>query len=113
MKTLLLLCISVFVLFSSMPTFAQSKGSFERGKALAREKKFKEAVEIFRDLVDANPNDAKSFSYLLWCYVELKQFEDAVDAGRKALALDASNSIDHTNFGYSLGQLGKNDEAIA
>jgi small glutamine-rich tetratricopeptide repeat-containing protein alpha len=52
-----------------------------------------EAIEDCRRAIDLDPNYSKAYSRLGLALFSLDQFQDAVDAYKKALALDPNNEI--------------------
>jgi arylsulfatase A-like enzyme len=57
------------------------------GAALIAEKRFDEAVEVFRGLCDRDPSDAAAFYQLGYVYRELGSTPQAIDAYQRAISL--------------------------
>ncbi len=68
------------------------------------------AIPIFLQLTQQVPNYAPAFSNLAFAYNETEQFEKAVDAARRAVAMDASSLSAKTNLGLALRGTGNPDE---
>jgi tetratricopeptide (TPR) repeat protein len=69
-------------------------------------------LENYRAAVSANPNSAEAQSNLGWGYYGQRQYDQAIEAYRQALALDANFVDAHYGLGLALKEAGKGAEAV-
>ena len=62
-----------------------SRESVKKGNALYKEKKFAEALPYFKTFLDSNPDQYKMGINLGNCYLQLKQYEEAIKAFQTAI----------------------------
>jgi tetratricopeptide (TPR) repeat protein len=83
------------------------------GTEYARAGRVDQAMQHFRRALDIGPPDAIVYSNLSWACLALRQFPEAEEFGRKAIALDAANAKAHLVLGTALAlQGGKGAEAL-
>jgi tetratricopeptide (TPR) repeat protein len=83
------------------------------GVAYARTGHVEEAMQHFRRALEIGPPDVILYSNLSWSLLAQRQFSDAEDFGRKAIAIDARNAKAHLALGSALAmQPGKEAEAM-
>jgi Tfp pilus assembly protein PilF len=83
------------------------------GAAYARAGRVEEARQHFLRALEIGPPDVIIYSNLAWSCVALKQFSEAEEFARKAIALDAGNAKAHLVLGSALAmQPGKAAEAV-
>ncbi|HEX9656899.1 MAG TPA: asparagine synthase (glutamine-hydrolyzing) [Bacteroidota bacterium] len=63
----------------------------ERAKSLAAENKIEEAIEVFRQITEQEPQSSDAHYNLGLCYCKLQQRSQAIDALVKAVELDPKN----------------------
>jgi O-antigen ligase/Flp pilus assembly protein TadD len=81
--------------------------------ALSREERLlTKAIAHYRRAVQLMPYDALHHHNLGWCYVRLKQHDQAASHFRKAVACDKSQPLYRLSLGYALQQNGLDDEAL-
>jgi tetratricopeptide (TPR) repeat protein len=83
------------------------------GVAYARTGHVEEAMQHFRRALEIGPPDVILYSNLSWASLAQRQFSEAEEFGRKAIALDAHNAKAHLVLGSALAmQPGKEAEAM-
>ena len=83
------------------------------GVAYARTGHAEEAMQHFRRALEIGPPDVIIYSNLSWACLAQRQFSEAEEFGRKAIALDARNAKAHLVLGNALAmQPGKEAEAM-
>jgi tetratricopeptide (TPR) repeat protein len=81
------------------------------GAVYLNTRKFPDAVNIFKQLVAANPGYVNGYSNLGHCYYEMKDYQGTIDAISKALALDPGDVKDIPFLALSYKALGNMPEA--
>lgn len=67
------------------PVFPEEiQNYYERVKKFTTEKQFKSALELSSKAMKEYPAEEGFVSYSIWCYNELKQFDEAIALGRKS-----------------------------
>ena len=68
MKTLLTVFFVLVVSFSVAPAFAQDAGTdlYQQARKLADSRKFKEAIEVYKQAIQQNPKHALLYNDLAW-----------------------------------------------
>ncbi len=95
------------------------KGLFEQGRLLATEKRYDEAVEVFKRAAEMDPGQHVIFSNMGESYKQLKKYDEAIESYNKALAALAAKpnpeieASYHMNLGIIFGMAGKMTEASA
>lgn len=67
---------------------------------LLERKDYEKALQVYLDLMRANPNDGKIYQWIAKCYYELKKYEEAFSASREAIKLDQNLSNPHLILTY-------------
>ncbi len=108
--TLCLVCLS-FIYCTAQTT---PKDWFDKGTTLKTNHKYKEAADAFKKAVTLMPSYGEAWHQLGWCYNELEQFNDALDALKKEESAGTKDNAS-TNFemGYAYKGIKKYDEALA
>jgi tetratricopeptide (TPR) repeat protein len=83
------------------------------GVALARQKKFHEAISRFQRYVAAMPESVEGYNNLGLAYLELGQLPEAEQAFLQTTRLQPANADYHNNYGVCLIRQNKVEEAIA
>jgi len=73
-----------------------AKTAFEKGE-------YTKAVEMLQGAASKSPNDGEIYLLLTKSYLELKQYDNAVNSGEKAVAIDSKNSVYHQWLGEAYG----------
>jgi tetratricopeptide (TPR) repeat protein len=62
------------------------------------------AVAMLKDAAGKDPSNGEIQLLLTKCYLEIKQYDNAVNSGEKAVAIDPKNSVYHQWLGEAYGQ---------
>jgi tetratricopeptide (TPR) repeat protein len=62
--------------------------------------------------VEANPNDDDSLMLLGGIYIELKQYDKAVEVLQKSVKINPNNTLAHHSLSIALGELNRDKEAL-
>lgn len=89
---------------------AQDAG-LESAKAAFDKGDYAKAVDILQGAASKSPNNGEIYLWLTKTYLELKQYDNAVNSGEKAVAVDSKNSVYHQWLGEAYGA--KADHASA
>lgn len=103
------------MLFPGGVVYSQSD-LFIRGEELFMENKPAEAVLLFEELVNSEPENGKAWLYLGISFEQLKQYERAISTYQKALSVSGTSEYHHTyhfNCGNNYLRLGLTEQAIA
>jgi serine protease Do len=87
--------------FYSPPQRAKAKQTYAEGKRLFEAKDYRRALEAFREVVKAEPNNASAYNYLGLTCKKLGLYEEAAQAYIKAIQLQPQNHV----FLFNLGML--------
>jgi tetratricopeptide (TPR) repeat protein len=85
--------------------------SYELGKILIKQKKYKKAFHIFSKLLDTNPNDLKANFHMGKIYYELNKLEKSIIFFKKCNNIQPNNSNIVFNLALSLQSTGQIEEA--
>ena len=85
--------------------------SYELGKILIKQKKYKKAFRIFSKLLDTNPNDLKANFHMGKIYYELNKLEKSIIFFKKCNNIQPNNSNIVFNLALSLQSTGQIEEA--
>jgi tetratricopeptide (TPR) repeat protein len=96
-----------------MPLFRKSPEKLiVGGMKRLKDGKYKLALKDFLKASEKEPTNSKSWNLIAQTYLKLKEFENAIDAIDKAIALDQSNSLYWQIRGTILMQNGRHKVAI-
>ena len=84
-----------------------------RGIALARLKRFSDALVAFGRVLGIDPNHAEALTQRAYPLIELHRYEEAVASCDRAIAVNPRNATAHYNRGVALSALGRPAEAAA
>jgi len=74
---------------------------------------YEKAIENYQTLVDLYPADGGAYSNLGYAYHMVRDFDKAVEAGRRSVELDSSNLIKRINYAIYATYAGDFETAIA
>jgi len=86
---------------------------FWYGRFLTLFKRHSRALEMFRAATRENPRHRQAWSCVGFLLAERGQFEPAIEAFERALAVDASDAASHFNVAFLLQRVGRHEQAIA
>jgi tetratricopeptide (TPR) repeat protein len=87
---------------------------FWYGQLLTLFRRKSRALEVFRMVVTrGNPRHQRAWSCIGFLLAEREEFQPALDAFERALALNPANAASHFNIAFILQRIGRHDEAIA
>lgn len=78
------------------PSLEAAKLAFEKGD-------YTKTVEILRSAVPKSPNNGEIYLLLTKSYLELKQYDNAINSAEKAVAIDPKSSVYHQWLGEAYG----------
>ena len=84
---------------------------FREAMALYNAGKYQEASELFRILIEKNPQNPRYYFWLGDTLHRMKLYEDALKEKRRALKLESDNALYHYGLGVTLHEMGHYEEA--
>jgi tetratricopeptide (TPR) repeat protein len=93
------------------PQTSLSVATIEDGEDLISQKEYKEAAEVFKNILKNDANNAKAHYYLGYCSEKLENSDDALLHYRLALKADPNLMDAHNNLGLLLLNSGDLEEA--
>ena len=84
----------------------------EKGNALVKEKKYKEALDCYTKSIEIDPNDPILYSNRSAMHLNLNQFDQALTDAEKAISLKPEYAKAYLRKGKALEGLEKFDEAL-
>jgi superkiller protein 3 len=111
---LLLLAFAAFlpVSFSQPSSSKDVQPLMEQGLQLMKDKKSREAIEKFKQVLAINPNHTDALYELGWCYNDLKEYTRAMENLRKARQVWTEVAKVHYELGYAFEKQNYYDSAI-
>jgi len=85
---------------------------YNYGVFLLEQGKRKEAVEMFQQATEIDPNDAEAFNNWGVALKGLGKIEESIDKYKKTLSIDPKNAKVYYNWGNALVVLNQKDEVI-
>lgn len=102
------------VIFTAQPVFAQGISELrQQGVAAQAAGNFSEAEQIFRRIINIDPNNDAVYNSLGIALASQRNFAEAATNFRTAIRLNSSNTQAHNNLGNVLNEQGNLPEAIA
>jgi serine/threonine protein kinase len=92
--------------------FAEEKDSYQRGKDLAEQEKYTQAIEAFTQAIESNINPYQSYGYRGFLYQLLGENRKAIADYDKAIALNPRDSSPYYNQGIAYAELQEYRQAI-
>lgn len=86
---------------------------FDTAQALADKHRFAEAIPIWKEALEKDPDDPRTYNNLGVSLAGAGRIEEAIEQYKKSLSMNADSSQTHNNLGSVLAEEGKNDEALA
>ncbi|MGH8276603.1 MAG: tetratricopeptide repeat protein, partial [Steroidobacteraceae bacterium] len=74
--------------------------------------KYTLAIQLLQAILNQNPGDASAHYWLDRCYYELRDYDNAVAQGEKAVQLAANDSLYHLWLGRSYGGKADRDRSF-
>ncbi|NJO44083.1 MAG: tetratricopeptide repeat protein [Cyanobacteria bacterium CRU_2_1] len=112
----LLAALPIAVAQSSDPTTEQIEQLFEQGDAAQAQGDYFQAAEIWRVVLQLDPNNAAAYTNLGNALYSQNEIEDAIVAYRRAIEIDQANNyaseITYNSLGDALFAQGQIEEAI-
>lgn len=97
---------------STIPDVTNSSNYLiQMGKMLVFQKKYKEALEVFKKAV-AIADSEEGYCCLGACYFFLKDYQNALKSGKKAVEINADYAEAHRVLGWTYRATGSSNEAI-
>jgi tetratricopeptide (TPR) repeat protein len=81
------------------------------GIAYHKSANYSEAARCFATAVTINSNSGLLYEMLADSYIELKRFQDAVDAGLRGISVDPANPALYNNLGIAYAELDRFEDA--
>ncbi len=85
----------------------------ELGEELLQQQRWSEAVAVYRQAIENNPNFSWSYHKLGQALAQLQQWEEAVEAYQKAIEINPSFPWSYHKLGEALTELRRWEEAVA
>ncbi len=83
------------------------KGFFAEGLQRQQEKRYPEAIMVYRRSLKLDPNQPETLNNLGFCYKAMKEYKKAVDYYQQALRLNPKLAEAHEYLGEAYVQLGQ------
>ena len=97
------ICLALLAsLFWAAPLLAQ-EATLDGAKAAYEKGDYAKAVEVLQGAASKSPSNGEIYLLLTKSYLELKQYDNAVSSGEKAVATDPKNSVYHCWLGEAYG----------
>ena len=97
----------IFLMLLTVAVRAQEspleKAPLEKAKAAFEKGEYAQAIEILKGTAASEPNNADIFVLLARSYLELNQYDPAVNSAEKAVAINPKNSEYHRWLGEAYG----------
>ncbi len=116
MRSLLAIGLSVTTLTIAPPAIVQAQSVedlYRQGIAAYDAGDYTQAADIWRQVLQINPNDAVAHASLGFILGEQGQYEAAEAAHREAIRLDPNFALAHASLGFILGEQGQYEAAEA
>ncbi len=88
------------------------KENLERGNKLFEEKKYREALEVYNEIVNKNPDAYIIFLNIGNCYFQMEDYDKAEESYKKVLEKDSQNVDAIIAIGNCYINRGKKEEAL-
>ena len=85
---------------------------FSEAVALVDIGKYQEAMEIFKKLIEKNPQNARYYAWLGVVLFKMNRYEEAVKETQRALDLEPDNAVYHDGLGATLHEMGRYEESL-
>ncbi|MDE7268242.1 MAG: tetratricopeptide repeat protein, partial [Lachnospiraceae bacterium] len=91
---------------------AETQNLFGKAVGLVNEGKYQEAMEIFRDLIKREDQNARYYAWLGAALYKMKHYEEALKEMQRASELEPDDASYHNGLGATLHSLGRYEEAL-
>ena len=85
----------------------QIKSLFAEGVERQQDKRYPEAIMVYRRALKLNPNQPETLNNLGFCYKAMKEYKKAIDYYQQALRLNPNLAEAHEYLGEAYVQLGE------
>lgn len=79
---------------------------------LLEQKRFKEALHSYLEILQHEPNNGEAYQGIAQCYYHLRMYSDALAASNKAIEFDSTFAIPHLILGYIYADRGDIKKAL-
>ncbi len=80
---------------------------------MANEGQVKEAMDIYTEILELDPDNIAANMHLATCYKSLDKYDEAIEYFRRAIALNPDEFQGHSDLGNVYKSMGRIDEAFA
>jgi tetratricopeptide (TPR) repeat protein len=91
---------------------SHNHNGFERARSFHQDGNLRQAHDLYRQVVTAEPYHAEAWQSLAWCCHGLRQFQEAAEAYSHALRLRPASPELHFGLGNTLAAAGRPDAAL-
>lgn len=92
--------------------YFQSFFRFSQANKYVKEGKYNEAMDIYKKILEKDPNDKVAYMYIASIYNDLKQYETAIEYLKEAMKIDPNYVSVFFNFGNIYHNLKMYEEAV-
>lgn len=85
---------------------------YRKGRILAAQKKYSEALTYFEKSIDFDRSDVDSFQWISYCYSVLKNFDKSLEYANRAILLDKDDCYSYFRKAWAYQEMGRYTEAI-
>lgn len=85
---------------------------FNHANQLLKSADYTNAIELYKKVLEVQPNHPKAHNNLGLCYVKLKQLDDALEQFNKGISIDPKSMESYLNAAGVLGMSNRHQEAV-
>ncbi|MCX7974803.1 MAG: tetratricopeptide repeat protein [Candidatus Aminicenantes bacterium] len=89
------------------------KEALEKGNQLFDEKRYEEAIKVFEEIIQREPEAFIIYLNIGHCYFQMERYEQAIENYQKVLARQGDNKNALIGIGNAYLNMGKKEEALA
>lgn len=97
---------------AAIPSPRQLEGLLWRGKAAIKEKEYGKAIECFKELINAEPEESRHYYHLALAQRSANDKEGALKTYEKGITVSPTSSLLLYNMGTLLDELGRRENAV-
>lgn len=112
MKTKLFLLLSLFLCISAISFSQNNNPEYKKAEQLLATGNLNEAIEIYKTLLDSEPNVFEYRYDLAWGYLNLYEWEKSIENFNKALEIDPTYARCYSHIGRAYYEKGDNTTAL-